>query len=498
MKQDKARLKVSGGSVLGSCILAVLVASLAFHVPLAGAKAVFEGAVYVKESPLFTNVPGTIDGKSSYLPASQCLESDSGALDIEGVRARTGENVRVAVRIQHAPCQVDTFGFDVTYPEQALEFLGFDPGDLAGPSASPEVTPIAPGRVSIAGVSSDRTIPKGASGYLVWLNFKAKEEDSQMRGEEEDMPQSPGNVPQGTENTQGNTENARESLEQQGVGIANPASVYCINQGGRLEIRKDAEGNQYGVCIFSNGSECEEWAYFRGECKPAEAEQTVQESRCYTLQLENLRGSLASFSSSPGCICIAHCQEGDLNADGKLTPEDALIAFRCYLKLGSCSDCADVNQDGSVTPADALCIFKSYLTMPSCLDPIVKAAPAPIKMEGAWQSQNNPASGGKLTIDRENQTVEMADSPYDLGQGYLMNFHYTPTGGSSPISFQAGFNNGNYTADFTGTASNSLCPPGVWCIWAGQFLVDGKYSLKDSLGQLLDEGTFNLAHPLPY
>jgi putative hemolysin len=52
------------------------------------------------------------------------------------------------------------------------------------------------------------------------------------------------------------------------VSIANPAAVYCEKQGHRLETRTDADGNQYGVCIFSDGSECDEWAYFRGECAP--------------------------------------------------------------------------------------------------------------------------------------------------------------------------------------------------------------------------------------
>jgi hypothetical protein len=35
-----------------------------------------------------------------------------------------------------------------------------------------------------------------------------------------------------------------------------------------LEIRTDQEGSQYGVCIFPDGSECEEWAFYRGECSP--------------------------------------------------------------------------------------------------------------------------------------------------------------------------------------------------------------------------------------
>jgi putative hemolysin len=49
--------------------------------------------------------------------------------------------------------------------------------------------------------------------------------------------------------------------------IANPASVYCINQSGTLEIRTAQDGSQTGYCIFKNGKECEEWQFFRGECK---------------------------------------------------------------------------------------------------------------------------------------------------------------------------------------------------------------------------------------
>ena len=52
------------------------------------------------------------------------------------------------------------------------------------------------------------------------------------------------------------------------VGLANPASVYCEDQGGTLEIRTAADGGEYGVCMFDDGTECEEWAYFREECAP--------------------------------------------------------------------------------------------------------------------------------------------------------------------------------------------------------------------------------------
>lgn len=54
------------------------------------------------------------------------------------------------------------------------------------------------------------------------------------------------------------------------VGLANPASVHCEEQGGREETPKDDGGGEYAVCVFPNGSECESWAFYRGECKPEE------------------------------------------------------------------------------------------------------------------------------------------------------------------------------------------------------------------------------------
>ncbi len=53
------------------------------------------------------------------------------------------------------------------------------------------------------------------------------------------------------------------------VNMANPASVYCKEQGNTLEIRTAADGSQSGVCIFPNGYSCDEWAYYRGECSSA-------------------------------------------------------------------------------------------------------------------------------------------------------------------------------------------------------------------------------------
>ena len=51
------------------------------------------------------------------------------------------------------------------------------------------------------------------------------------------------------------------------ANMANPASVYCADHDGKVDIR-DGEGGQVGICVFPDGGECEEWAFFRGERTP--------------------------------------------------------------------------------------------------------------------------------------------------------------------------------------------------------------------------------------
>ena len=43
------------------------------------------------------------------------------------------------------------------------------------------------------------------------------------------------------------------------VGVPNPAAVFCEKNGGKLDLTT-------GMCTFTNGTKCEEWAFFRGEC----------------------------------------------------------------------------------------------------------------------------------------------------------------------------------------------------------------------------------------
>jgi putative hemolysin len=60
--------------------------------------------------------------------------------------------------------------------------------------------------------------------------------------------------------------------DQDQGGIANPASVYCEEQGGRVDIRSNANGDQVGICVFPDGREVDEWAHYRGEAEPTAPE----------------------------------------------------------------------------------------------------------------------------------------------------------------------------------------------------------------------------------
>jgi len=64
--------------------------------------------------------------------------------------------------------------------------------------------------------------------------------------------------------TQATSDSTATDMPQ--AGIPNPASVNCTKEGNKSEISTAADRSQSGICVFPDGSTCDEWAYFRGEC----------------------------------------------------------------------------------------------------------------------------------------------------------------------------------------------------------------------------------------
>jgi len=97
-----------------------------------------------------------------------------------------------------------------------------------------------------------------------------------------------------------------ESNGTGGAGIANPASVYCEESSGTLNIR-GTESGEAGYCSFSDGRECEEWAFFRSNgticTKPESRPREAFCSWSTNGTCMNDRGCIAVGCS--GQICIA-------------------------------------------------------------------------------------------------------------------------------------------------------------------------------------------------
>jgi dipeptidase D len=70
-------------------------------------------------------------------------------------------------------------------------------------------------------------------------------------------------IPTGTE---AQTEKTAPTEQATQPGIANPASENCTSQGGTLTIEERGDGGQFGVCYFEDNRQCEEWALMRGDC----------------------------------------------------------------------------------------------------------------------------------------------------------------------------------------------------------------------------------------
>jgi putative hemolysin len=88
-------------------------------------------------------------------------------------------------------------------------------------------------------------------------------------------------------------------------GMPNPASVYCEQQGFKVEIRTAADGNQAGFCLFPDGSECDEWTYFRGECTPASSTGSMPNpASAYCVEQGYKSEIRTAADGSQGGVCI--------------------------------------------------------------------------------------------------------------------------------------------------------------------------------------------------
>ena len=77
--------------------------------------------------------------------------------------------------------------------------------------------------------------------------------------------------------TEQNTEQDQNNDDElaQDTTLSNPATVYCLAQGGEFTMNKTLNGNMAGYCRLPNNVTCEIWAFYKGEC-PEGAKDEIQ------------------------------------------------------------------------------------------------------------------------------------------------------------------------------------------------------------------------------
>jgi putative hemolysin len=101
------------------------------------------------------------------------------------------------------------------------------------------------------------------------------------------------------------------------VGLANPASVNCGAVGGKTEIKTNADGGQYGMCTFANGTTCEEWALVRGEGCKAGIAVAANKTAAPVVSPKNVSGTAGMANpASVNCGAIGGKTEIKTSADG--------------------------------------------------------------------------------------------------------------------------------------------------------------------------------------
>ena len=99
-------------------------------------------------------------------------------------------------------------------------------------------------------------------------------------------------------------ETTEESTEN--TQIANPAAEYCVAQWGTVNIVKDEEWNESGMCKLADGTEVGEWEYYRANNPETETWDTAEENTNEEINneentwAEEATGSTLTVTATPG------------------------------------------------------------------------------------------------------------------------------------------------------------------------------------------------------
>ncbi|MFA7298526.1 MAG: DUF333 domain-containing protein [Candidatus Absconditabacterales bacterium] len=108
--------------------------------------------------------------------------------------------------------------------------------------------------------------------------------------------------------------------------LANPASIYCLDNGGDFEV-VDTTGGQVGMCTLKDGTICEERSYMRGECG-TDTNPGDGQTAC-TMEAKLCPDGSAVGRSGPNCEFAACPNEEPTVCTMEYAPVCASVAIQC-------------------------------------------------------------------------------------------------------------------------------------------------------------------------
>ena len=166
-------------------------------------------------------------------------------------------------------------------------------------------------------LTNDNPSIKEVRGWVMLMMYRSVNADLSNPVVEEDTPaeetvaeetaseEAPAEDVTQEENTQEVAEESTDESTEWLVGIANLASVYCEENGWTLQIETAEDGSQSWICIFNDGSYCDEWSYYRNECQPGEIiyntvsdEEVVEETTSETFSEEELNAARSAIMNA--------------------------------------------------------------------------------------------------------------------------------------------------------------------------------------------------------
>jgi putative hemolysin len=155
------------------------------------------------------------------------------------------------------------------------------------------------------------------------------------------------------------------------TGMANPASVYCEQQGGRLSIRKDTSGGEYGVCVFANGVECDEWKFFRGEC----SKDTLAGAPVVNINADTELIKLALVEKDGinlNEVDVVITKDTGIYAEGGITPKQEVAGGGYFFAAKTTTGWKIVASGNGIISCDSLKPYPDFPVdmIPECVDPV--------------------------------------------------------------------------------------------------------------------------------